>query len=288
MPTRSFPPASAQPAAHRPPLLEPGIPLLPFRALRYDPAAVPLHSAVAPAADTLTTGQARRHRADGLHSVLHLLQPDDAGTARGAAAGAAERWERASRCYRAWVAGGVLRQDPEPALYLYEQDGPAGRWRGLYGELPLAPGRTGVVLPATGPGAAADPARADRELARMRVVGAQTEPVVLRHAGAGPALRAVAELADRTPLAAVRTADGADHRIWAVQRQPDLAEIRRCLAGRQAVVADGGHRYLAYHRLRDWRIPGGGAGLVLVVAPDGAPAVPHPATGLVLRPLHRT
>ncbi|WP_405014664.1 DUF1015 family protein [Kitasatospora sp. NBC_01539] len=251
--------------------------LLPFRGVRPDPrTAGPLERVVAPVRG-LRPEQAQRHRAEGEHSILRLVLPEDGAGAPAAGYGPA------SARFRSWLATGALRPDRAPALYVHEQDGPSGRVRGLLGALPLPVGPTAVGLPAE----EADPARVEEELSRMRVVGIQAEPVVLGYDGGGPATRVVDAAAAGPPLADVRTADGVRHRIWAIRGAAQWAAVDADLARRRAAVLDGHHRYLAYHRLRDGRVPGGGAGLVMLVDRTRHPCPPPPAAGLVIRSVHR-
>ncbi|NUU24786.1 MAG: DUF1015 domain-containing protein, partial [Streptomycetaceae bacterium] len=121
--------------------------------------------------------------------------------------------------------------------------------RGLIGALALGgPAGTPAVLPHEDvmPGPVAD----RTEL--MRATQANPEPILLAYTGGGPASDAV----DRTvaagpPLLDTRTPDGTQHRLWAIHDPAELARITADLATRQALIADGHHRWAGYRRLRD-------------------------------------
>jgi uncharacterized protein (DUF1015 family) len=221
-----------------------GLDLTPFRGLRYDPERVGSLSAVtSPPYDVVV-------RPDGLlhlesadpHNIVRLILPQ-AGTP-------AARNERAADTLDRWIAEGVLARDPDPALYVYEQrDGTGLVQRGLIGALRLSEPSDGVVLPHEDvmPHIVAD--RADL----MRATRANLEPLLLTYRGDGgtTGAHAVVERATgRTPLLSTTTEDGFGHRLWAVTDPADIAEARAGLAGRQALIADGHHRWATYLRLR--------------------------------------
>ncbi|MFE1435459.1 DUF1015 domain-containing protein [Streptomyces griseoaurantiacus] len=221
-----------------------GLDLAPFRGLRYDPRRVGSLAAVtSPPYDVVV-------RPDGLlhlesadpHNIVRLILPQ-AGTP-------AARNERAADTLNRWIAEGVLARDPEPALYVYEQrDGEGLLQRGLIGALRLSEPSDGLVLPHEDvmPHVVAD--RADL----MRATRANLEPLLLTYRGKGgtTGAHAVVERATgRPPLLSTTTEDGFGHRLWAVTDPADIAEARADLAGHQALIADGHHRWATYLRLR--------------------------------------
>jgi uncharacterized protein (DUF1015 family) len=221
-----------------------GLDLAPFRGLRYDPRRVGSLAAVtSPPYDVVV-------RPDGLlhlesadpHNIVRLILPQ-AGTS-------AARNERAADTLNRWIAEGVLARDPAPALYVYEQrDGEGLLQRGLIGALRLSEPSDGLVLPHEDvmPHVVAD--RADL----MRATRANLEPLLLTYRGKGgtTGAHAVVERATgRPPLLSTTTEDGFGHRLWAVTDPADIAEARADLAGHQALIADGHHRWATYLRLR--------------------------------------
>jgi uncharacterized protein (DUF1015 family) len=102
----------------------------------------------------------------------------------------------------------------------------------------------------------------------MYALGANPEPILLTYQGGGAAsdlVERVTEDEGASPVVDVRTADGIRHRLWAVTAPEDLAAVAADLAGREALIADGHHRYAAYRELATLGRPGSEHGLALLV-----------------------
>lgn len=220
-----------------------GLELAPFRGLRYDPDRVGSLAAVtSPPYDVVV-------RPDGLHhlesadpyNIVRLILPQ--------ASTPAARNEQAAETLRSWLAEGVLAADAEPGLYVYEQRGGGLLQRGIIGALRVSRPSDGVVLPHEDvmPHVVADRA------ALMRATSANLEPLLLTYRGNGSETGATAVIertAERSPLLSTTTEDGFSHRLWAVTDPADLTEIQADMAGHQALIADGHHRWATYLRLR--------------------------------------
>ncbi|GAA3239935.1 hypothetical protein GCM10020256_61490 [Streptomyces thermocoprophilus] len=93
---------------------------------------------------------------------------------------------------------------------------------------------------------------ADRA-ALMRATAANLEPLLLTYRGDGstPATCDLVEAAaGLPPLLATTTEDGFSHRLWSITDPADVARIQAELAGCQALIADGHHRWATYRTLR--------------------------------------
>ncbi|MFI2349772.1 DUF1015 domain-containing protein [Streptomyces sp. NPDC019443] len=220
-----------------------GLHLIPFRGLRYVPERVGSLAAVtSPPYDVVV-------RPDGLlhlesadpHNIVRLILPQ--------ATTAQARHQQAAETLTRWMADGILAADPEPALYVYEQRRGDILQRGVIGALALSEPSEGVVLPHEDvmPDIVADRA------ALMRTTAANLEPLLLTYRSMGNATGATAVIERtvlRPALLATTTEDGFSHRMWSVTDPADLAEIRADLSDRQALIADGHHRWATYLRLR--------------------------------------
>jgi uncharacterized protein (DUF1015 family) len=220
-----------------------GLHLIPFRGLRYVPERVGSLAAVtSPPYDVVV-------RPDGLlhlesadpHNIVRLILPQ--------ATTAQARHQQAAETLTRWLADGILAADPEPALYVYEQRRGDILQRGVIGALALSEPSEGVVLPHEDvmPDIVADRA------ALMRTTAANLEPLLLTYRSMGNATGATAVIERtvlRPALLATTTEDGFSHRLWSVTDTADLAEIRADLSDRQALIADGHHRWATYLRLR--------------------------------------
>ncbi|MER6392055.1 DUF1015 domain-containing protein [Streptomyces sp. NPDC001523] len=223
---------------------EHGLRLTPFNGLRYVPERVGSLAAVtSPPYDVVV-------RPDGVdylesadpHNIVRLILPQ--------AETPAARNEQAARTLREWLAEGVLSADPTPALYVYEQRKAGLLQRGIIGALALSAPHAGIVLPHEDvmPHVVTDRA------GLMRAASANLEPLLLTYRGDDPAAgaSAVVERTVRgTPLFSTTTEDGFQHRLWAITDPADLAAVTADLGHRQALIADGHHRWATYLRLQE-------------------------------------
>ncbi|MET8677523.1 DUF1015 domain-containing protein [Streptomyces sp. NPDC004647] len=237
-----------------------GLRLSPFRGLRYVPERVGSLAAVtSPPYDVVVRPDGLRHleTADPYNIVRLILPQAAAPTARN---------RQAAETLHRWQAEGVLRADPEPALYVYEQRSGELLQRGLIGALRLSPPEEGVVLPHED----VMPDVVEDRAALMRETAANLEPLLFTYRSTGSTVGATAVIErtiHRSPLLSTTTEDGFRHRLWAVTDPAELAEIDADLSRRQAVIADGHHRWATYLRLHaEHAAPGPwDSGLVLLV-----------------------
>ncbi|MEV4896750.1 DUF1015 domain-containing protein, partial [Nonomuraea sp. NPDC055795] len=191
----------------------------------------------------------------------------------------ARRYGAARDALRAWLADGVLVRDDRPALYVYEQQAPGMLQRGLIGDVGLAAPEQRIILPHENvmPGPVAD------RLALMSTTQANLEPILLLYNGNDPttapsthsdpkdtptagyrgsgtsgsaarqgrASRLVDEVATtRRPLVTAQTTDGVRHSLWAITDEAEIDAVNADLRHRQALIADGHHRYATYRELQ--------------------------------------
>jgi uncharacterized protein (DUF1015 family) len=213
-----------------------------------------------PPYDVISGGSLAHLQAADPHNVVRLILPGDAPDAPQAAAG----------LLAGWLSSGILLRDRGPALYLYEQSGqdPDGSWRqqGIIGLVRLGDPYEAGILPHEGVYPPVVAGR--REL--MAATRANLEPIFLVYDGAeasqstgrATATQVAARVAgQQAPVVDVTTEDGITHRLWRIDAPADVAAITEDLAGRQALIADGHHRYAAYMELREeFRAAGNEAG----------------------------
>lgn len=249
MPVEPHPPAASSASSLPAPPRPDGLVLSPFRALRYD-GHVDLSAVTAPPYDVIDAdGVTALEQASDANVVRLILPRDEAGEG--------DRYGRAARTLARWRADGVLRPDPDPALYVYETASATHVQRGLLGAVSLTPPEDGVVLPheSTMAGPVAD------RLALYDAVQADLEPVFLVYAGGGAASEAVRAADEVAPLVDVTLPDGLRHRVWALADPEQLRAVAADLHGRVAVIADGHHRWATYlERQRRAHAAGQGAG----------------------------
>ena len=230
----------------------------PFRALRFNPDAVPdLARVVAPPYDVISPDQRAVLLARDPHNVVAIDLPADLP----GAADPDDKYRLAARTFGAWRSDGSLAKDPHPALYVYEQayvlpgSDVRRRQRGFYAR---------VKLEAFGPGSGILPhertlhgPREDRHKL-MRASGANFSGVVgLFSDSTGDASGLLADVTAGAALADVTDEDGVRHRLWMLPDDGPTAPLvaaLRVAAGRAPItIADGHHRYETALRYRDER-----------------------------------
>ncbi|TDD74773.1 DUF1015 family protein [Actinomadura rubrisoli] len=216
-----------------------GLELAPFRGVRFVPEVVgDLASVTMPPYDLIDEAGVLRLMGNGGHNIVRLNMPRAAG----------ESYREAGALLRRWLDEGALAIDPEPALYVYEAADADGGvlQRGLIGALGLRAEADGVVLPHENvfPGPVRD------RLALMTAARANLEPIFLVYQGGGDAARIVDGAGAAPPLVEFRTEDGLTHRLWRIADPSLHARVAADLRGRQALIADGHHRYATYRALQ--------------------------------------
>ena len=218
--------------SRRPPLV-----LAPFRGLRFDPATVgDLGSVVSPPYDVLDADLVRELEAGNQRNIVRLIL--------------SRRHERPYRAVRrrldSWRRDGYLVPDPVPALYLYQYTADGVTVRGLVGLVGLHPEEDGVILPHED---VMPPLVEDRTVL-MRTTRTNPEPILLVHRGTARLRDLLEEASARPSDADFSAADGSHHRLWLLTAQELQGAIADELAGGQALIADGHHRYAAYLALQ--------------------------------------
>ncbi|MGC5621671.1 DUF1015 family protein [Streptomyces albidoflavus] len=220
-----------------------GLHLEPFQGTRYCLDRVDSLAAVtSPPYDVVV-------RPDGLlhlesadpHNIVRLILP------QGDTREGADR--RAADTLAQWLASGILAQDDKPALYVYEQRKGELLQRGVIGSLFLSPPAEGVVLPHED----VMPHIVEERAALLRATAANLEPLLLSYRSE-PGSSGTGDVIDRTvqlpPLLTTTTEDGFCHRLWSVTDPMEIAAVQVDLAGHQALIADGHHRWATSLRIR--------------------------------------
>ncbi len=229
--------------------------ILPFRGVRYDPAAAGagLADLVAPPYDVILPEEQAalydRHPANVVRLILGREE---------------DRYARAARLFREWLDSGVLKADDVPALYVYRQTfqdpttgAPAPERVGLVCLLKLEEYGTGRVLPHEKTLTAA---KADR-LELLRATEAQFESIYGLYPDPDRAIESfLREYDDReTVIERVDGLLGSTHRIERLTDESGHATLRALLADAPVFIADGHHRYeTALNYRREVRSAAGG------------------------------
>src|SRR5690349_17323761 len=117
-----------------------------FRAFRYDLGRVgPLSDVVAPPYDVIDPALQQRLYDRSPHNAIRLELTKD----EPAAGEPDDKYTRAARTLKSWIAEDALRQDTARALYVYEQEfeaeGKTYTRRGFFARVRLEPFETGSI-----------------------------------------------------------------------------------------------------------------------------------------------
>ncbi len=241
----------------------------PLAGWRYDPARVgDIGQVLAPPYDVITPAEQAELYARSPYNVIRLILPREA-----------ERGATAARTLREWIDAGILRPDPEPAVYLYSQqfslpDGSTRRRDGLLCRLRLEDFASGVVRPheRTLPGPKAD------RLAILRATGANLSAIFGLYDRAGEPVR---ELLGGAALGAPLVDVSGWHQLWRVSDSAAIARVQAALAQESIIIADGHHRYETALAYRDEQPGNEAAEYVLAYLAN------MEEEGVVILPTHR-
>jgi uncharacterized protein (DUF1015 family) len=211
----------------------------PFQALTFDPAvAGPLAQLVAPPYDVIDAEARAQYLARSPHNIVNLTLPEDESDS--------------GPLLASWRDEGVLRRDPEPALWWLEQsfvgpDGVARTRSGFLASIKVEPYEKKVVLPH-------ERTHSGPKESRLRLLTAthtQVEPIFLLYDDPDYCEQALREqAAGREPDLDAEEL-GVRSRLWRVDDAATIAQMTFALADKQLLIADGHHRYetaVAFHQ----------------------------------------
>jgi uncharacterized protein (DUF1015 family) len=227
--------------------------IAPFAGLRYNLDCIGDAARIlAPPYDVITEAERLDLEARHPHNVVRLELPRGEGDSR---------YAHATGLLDAWIAEGILRKDPEPALYRYEQrftwPSAGGRpyvRKGFIGLVKLEPFENRVVMPHEK--TLSGPKEDRRKLLRAtrtqlsQVFGLYRDPQGATEAALSP-------VEETAPVLEATTSDGCRHRLWMVTDRARIKAVVDGLRDRQILIADGHHRYETMLNLRDELRPKG-------------------------------
>ena len=213
--------------------------ILPFRGIRYDPAAAgaSLYQLAAPPYDVISPAEQDALYAKHPANVVRLILGREE-----------DKYAQAARLFREWLASGILKTEETPSMYVYRQKfddpttgQPVPERYGLICLLKLEDYSTGRVLPhektLTGP-------KADR-LDLLRATDAQFESIYGLFSDPDSAVRSfIQEYDDREDV--IERVDGllgSTHKVERIADADAQAVLKELMADKSVFIADGHHRY---------------------------------------------
>ncbi len=183
----------------------------PLRAYRYAGSqSRDISAVVAPPYDQISPEMQDRLYRMSPHNIVRVTYPKDA----------ADKYRDARDVLDGWLADGVWERDERPAIYPYHQTYAVG------GQSVTRMGfvALGEVSPSV------EATAADIGLLFMLTA----DP-------GGELRRATTPIGD--PIAEARDLKGEHHRLWRLTEEAAVSRVRDLMATRQAIIADGHHRY---------------------------------------------
>lgn len=261
--------------------------IIPFQALRYDPAQVKLEDVVTQPYDKITPEMQSRYYELSPHNLVRIIL----GKAGETDTPTFNSYTRAAEYLHDWRSGGILKQDAGPSFYLYSQTFTVPGTRDLAERRGLiALGRIhdysdGVVF------------RHEQTLAKPRADRLNLLKATKAHFGQIFMLYSDSQ-AELEKLLAKKTEDDPEisvldeyevlHRIWRIGDPAMISAIQQLMAGKKLLIADGHHRYETALAYRDERRkesestdPNAAYEYVMMTL------VPMESRGLVILPTHR-
>jgi uncharacterized protein (DUF1015 family) len=261
--------------------------IIPFKALRYDPAQVKLEDVLTQPYDKITPEMQTRYYERSAHNLVRIIL----GKAGETDTDAFNVYTRAAEYLHDWRSSGILKQDAEPGIYAYAQTftvpGTAdlAERRGLIALGRLHDYTDGVVF------------RHEQTLAKPRADRLNLLRATRAHFGQIFMLYSDAQGEIETLLRA-RTEEDPDtslldeyetlHRVWRIHDPAIIQAVQRAMREKKLLIADGHHRYetaLAYRNER--RAQSGSADPNAAYEFVMMTLVPMESRGLVILPTHR-
>jgi uncharacterized protein (DUF1015 family) len=234
--------------------------IFPFRAYRYNAAVVDPAKVLTQPYDKITPAMAEKYAAASPYNLI----PIEKGKTLPSDTPANNVYTRAEKTLEEWIRANVIVQDAAPSLYAYFQEytvpGTSERRtrKGFIAVGRIEDYSAGVVFrheqTLSGP-------KADR-MELLRHTQTHTGQLFMLYNDPAARIDALLDAAASSKKAEVELRDEYDvvHRLWPITDAQTLETIRREMADKKLVIADGHHRYetaMAYRderRARDGRV----------------------------------
>lgn len=258
----------------------------PFRAFRYDPVQVALAQVATQPYDKINPQMQAAYYLASPYNLVRIILGKRAATDTGAD----NCYTRAAGFFEQWRCQGVLRQDPEPAIYRYLQrfsapsGGPVVERKGFIALGKIEDYAAGVVFRHE---QTLSTPKADR-LDLLRATGAHFGQIFMLYSDPGLEIENALATAD-PPLMEVEDEYGVRHQVWAVRDAEMVQLVRAKMQDKKLVIADGHHRYETALNYRNERRAGERGGNPGIAGYEFAMMtfVNMDSPGLLVLPTHR-
>ena len=221
--------------------------IAPFKGIRYDESVVgDLSKVVSPPYDIISPEDRVYYHQLHPNNFVRLILGEEFESDNSSE----NRFTRAKGYLDKWLDDGALKQDQEPAIYVYQQQFERdGEQKSIYGficAVKIHEYADGVILPHENTLAKPKSALAET----IRQAQANLDCVYGLYADEESVLDEVmSHCAVQEPTEDTRDKDGVRHTVWAVNDPAEIAKVVEFIKDKPIAIADGHHRYetaLAY------------------------------------------
>ena len=248
----------------------------PFRALRFDTEkAGKIEELVCPPYDIISEVQRQGYLEENENNIIRLELPKGE-----------EPYKTAGEVLKKWLDSGILKQDSEEAVYIYEEEfsinGIHAKFKGCIVRVKIEEFSKGVVLPHE---ETLSKAKEDR-FNLMKATNCNFSQIYSLYMDSEhKIISRLDKLSECKPEIELTDGDEVTHRLWIVTDKDEIKAVCEDFADKKLYIADGHHRYetaLNYRNYcRENGIGDGGEDYVMMMLVD----MEH--DGLVVLPTHR-
>jgi uncharacterized protein (DUF1015 family) len=213
----------------------------PFKGLRYNTQKVKLEEVITEPYDRIPPAKQEEYYARNPHNEVRIILGKDDDREHPEK----DKYKRAKIYLDEWKNEGVLIQEDEDALYLYEQEfeiqGTQKKRLGLIARVKLEEFSSRKVLPHE----RTFPKHKIDRLNLLRATNTNTGQIFLLYKDDDKNVqRAVEKAREKAELEVdVKDEDNFRHLMWIVRDKDDIQSIQEAMADKVLIIADGHHRY---------------------------------------------
>jgi len=213
----------------------------PFRGLRYNTKKVKLTEIITEPYDRITPGMQETYYKRNPYNIVRIILGKDDDPEHPER----DKYKRAKIYIEEWEKKGILSKEIQKALYIYEQEfevkGELKKRRGLIARVRLEEFNSKKVLPHE----QTFPKHKEDRLKLLRATENNTEQVFLLYKDDDRRVqKAIEEALAKAELGAeVRDEDGFLHRLRVIMDMKAIQKIKKAMADKILIIADGHHRY---------------------------------------------
>ena len=209
--------------------------IIPFKGLLYNRQKVgDFSKVISPPYDVISKNMQDELYESNDYNVIRLIDNRAEGQ---------ERYAQAAKELKKWQEDGVLVQDEQPAIYIYEQDfqfhGELMKRKGFIGALGLKPLGEGLIYPHE---RTMSKPKEDR-LRLLEATNANLSPIFALYINGEQIRPVLDEESQNEPDIVAEDSAGVVQKLWRLTDPEKIEVIQKAMKGKELFIADGHHRY---------------------------------------------